>query len=194
MSEHYKRRARHRRVVAILGLSLAGLINLAAEESAEVSVAATPKVEQAPQSTERASPAARSPVLSSYTYNTGGTAQDGDATDGRPEVETPMALFSRVLVFLILLTGLTYAFIHFAKKGKINIGALKHYSADDRLIVSETRMLGNRQYLMVVEYGTQKMLLAVTPGNVQHLCFLESAYEEEVADVMEQEYGRENTV
>ena len=103
-------------------------------------------------------------------------------------------MFSQVLVFLILLTSLAYAFIHYAKKGKINLGALKAYSADNRLIVSESRMLGNRQYLMVVEYGAQKMLLAVSPGRIEHLCYLDSAYEEDLANAMEEEMGNDQQV
>ena len=34
-------------------------------------------------------------------------------------------------------------------------------------------MLGHRQFLVVVEYENQKMLLGVGPGTIEHLCYLE---------------------
>lgn len=41
------------------------------------------------------------------------------------------------------------------------------------LHIKETKALGNRQYLMVVGYGGQKMLLGVTQGSINHLCYLD---------------------
>ena len=41
--------------------------------------------------------------------------------------------------------------------------------SDGRLQVSETRMLGNRQFLMVVEYEESRLLVGVSPGRIELL-------------------------
>lgn len=43
-----------------------------------------------------------------------------------------------------------------------------------KLKVAETRMLGNRQFIMVVEYEEQKILLGVGPGKIDYLTNLSS--------------------
>ena len=57
-----------------------------------------------------------------------------------------------------------------------------------KLVVSESRSLGNRQFLVVVEYENERVLLGVTPGKIDYLCPLptlttptESAIKERVA-------------
>ncbi len=40
------------------------------------------------------------------------------------------------------------------------------------LRIEETRMLGNKQYLVVVSYADKKMLIGVGPGLINHLCYL----------------------
>jgi len=40
---------------------------------------------------------------------------------------------------------------------------------EGRLKVSETRMLGNRQFLMVVEYEDSRLLVGVSPGRIELL-------------------------
>ncbi len=41
-----------------------------------------------------------------------------------------------------------------------------------KLVISETRVLGNRQFLIVAEYESRKMLLGVCPGRIDYLCTL----------------------
>ena len=41
-----------------------------------------------------------------------------------------------------------------------------------RLVIEETRSLGNRQYLIVAAYEEKKLLLGVTPGRIKLLCDL----------------------
>ena len=118
-----------------------------------------------------------------------GALEEDKARDDGPGL---WGMFTQVMVFLIILAGATMGFIHYVKRGKINIGALKTYAADQHLVISESRMLGNRQYLMVVEYGAQKMLLAVTPGRVDHLCFLETPFEEDLAEFEEEDGEQAN--
>lgn len=51
-----------------------------------------------------------------------------------------------------------------------------------KLQISETRMLGNRQFLVVAEYEDRKMLLGVCPGRIDYLATLGGA-EVEFPDV-----------
>ena len=44
-----------------------------------------------------------------------------------------------------------------------------------KLQISETRMLGNRQFLIVAEYEDRKMLLGVCPGRIDYLATLGGA-------------------
>ncbi len=44
-----------------------------------------------------------------------------------------------------------------------------------KLEISETRMLGNRQFLIVAEYENRKMLIGVCPGRIDYLCTLSGA-------------------
>ncbi len=51
-----------------------------------------------------------------------------------------------------------------------------------KLQISEMRMLGNRQFLVVAEYEDRKMLLGVCPGRIDYLATL-AAREQEFADL-----------
>ena len=44
-----------------------------------------------------------------------------------------------------------------------------------KLEISETRMLGNRQFLVVAAYEDRKILLGVCPGRIEYLCTLAGA-------------------
>ena len=41
-----------------------------------------------------------------------------------------------------------------------------------KLEISETRMLGNRQFLVVAAYEDRKILIGVCPGRIDYLCTL----------------------
>ena len=44
-----------------------------------------------------------------------------------------------------------------------------------KLEISETRMLGNRQFLVVADYEDRKILIGVCPGRIDYLCTLAGA-------------------
>ena len=44
-----------------------------------------------------------------------------------------------------------------------------------KLEISETRMLGNRQFLVVAAYEDRKILIGVCPGRIDYLCTLAGA-------------------
>lgn len=45
---------------------------------------------------------------------------------------------------------------------------------EGKLKIAETRMLGNRQFISVVEYGEQKILIGVGPGKIDYLTTLQN--------------------
>jgi flagellar protein FliO/FliZ len=47
-----------------------------------------------------------------------------------------------------------------------------HGLSGKKLLIEETRSLGNRQYLVVAAYEGRKLLLGVTPGRIKLLCKL----------------------
>lgn len=51
----------------------------------------------------------------------------------------------------------------------------KFSKTEGQLKIAETRMLGNRQFLSVVEYGSQKILIGVGPGKIDYLTTLQNS-------------------
>lgn len=101
--------------------------------------------------------------------------------ESSPVVSTPTSLpkqpfgnqdLGRVFGYIVLLTVLAGSGFYLFKNGflfqKNTSGALK------KLQVLEMKSLGNRQFLLVVGYEDQRMLLGVTPGKIDYLCPLDS--------------------
>ena len=93
-------------------------------------------------------------------------------TSSLPKQPSGAQDLGRVLGYLLLLTVLAGSGYYLFKNGfifqKNATGALK------KLQVLEMRSLGNRQFLLVVGYEEQRMLLGVTPGKIDYLCPLDS--------------------
>lgn len=76
----------------------------------------------------------------------------------------------QVLVYFFLLLGILAGGLFFFRNG---FGMLSQKNkAARKLEISETRMLGNRQFLVVAEYEGKKMLIGVCPGRIDYLCNL----------------------
>jgi len=90
------------------------------------------------------------------------------------------SLISRIVMYLIILAAVGFVFVYFFKQGKFMRGIR---SQGNQLKVRETHVLGSKQFLVVVEYGKQKILLGVGPNMINQLCFLESS--EDVSSKME---------
>lgn len=92
----------------------------------------------------------------------------------------PAALFApekstnsnQLIVYFVVLVALAGAGLYFLKRGLPLRGARP---GENRLQLLETKMLGNRQFLVVVQYEDNKVLLGVGPGQIQYLCPLDSA-------------------
>jgi flagellar biogenesis protein FliO len=100
------------------------------------------------------------------------------AQEASPSPTPPPALkapgadeFGRLLGYITLLAAVAGAAIYLVKFG---IPLHRARSKEDRkLNVLEMRPLGNRQFLIVVGYEDNRMLLGVTPGRIDYLCSLE---------------------
>lgn len=83
--------------------------------------------------------------------------------------DTGDSLMWAIFLFVLMVAVLAGLWIWSKKKG-LSIGGVQGTS---HLNICETKPLGNRQFLVVVQYGEQKMLLGVAPGMINHLCYLE---------------------
>ncbi len=82
------------------------------------------------------------------------------------------AVFGMVLStmgYLLVLGGFAVAIWFCFKRGLLRKGSK---NMGNKLNVLESRMLGNRQFLMVVEYEDNKVLLGVGPGKIDYLTSL----------------------
>ncbi|HEX4666423.1 MAG TPA: flagellar biosynthetic protein FliO [Chthoniobacterales bacterium] len=82
----------------------------------------------------------------------------------------------QLAIYLCLLVALLGAGSYFLKNG-FNFLPPKNKGAR-KLSVAETRMLGNRQFLVVAEYEGRRMLLGVCPGRIELLSELGAQAEE----------------
>jgi len=83
------------------------------------------------------------------------------------------SLMWSVILFLFMVMVIA-GFWVYSKWGGNGLRKLAH---SNELKIRETKALGNRQFLVVVEYGEQRMLLGVAPGMINHLCYLEQGSE-----------------
>ena len=80
-----------------------------------------------------------------------------------------------LITYFVVLVVFAAGGIYLIKRGLPLRGAK---SSENHLQLLETKMLGNRQFLVVVRYQDNKMLLGVGPGQIQYLCPLDSADED----------------
>jgi flagellar protein FliO/FliZ len=129
--------------------ALAAALLFASSAFAQEPAAATPLPEPTPASAAPAQPRLATPPPA-YKAEGGSTVQ--------------------LSLYLVLLLGLLAGGAYLLRNGfSIFQPKLK---GERKLQISETRMLGNRQFLIVAEYEGRKMLLGVCPGRIDHLCTL----------------------
>lgn len=139
-----------------------------------------------PAFAQDSAPAEEPPAVEQATTRTATPIPDREYGTARAEGEpatmpgpAPINFWSKfglVIIFLVALCGLAVGVLNYARKGMLPIKALQ---SEGGLRIAESRMLGNKQFLMVVEYDNQKMLLGISPDRIQHLCFLETDFEDE---------------
>ncbi len=114
-------------------------------------------------SSPTASPVEHGRVL--YPANTPQTSPTTGRSNGDPANMPGLA--ASFLMLLALCAGGYYLVRRQAGFAPVSKGQRK-------LVVSESRLLGNRQFLVVVEYENERVLLGVTPGKIDYLCPLPS--------------------
>lgn len=78
---------------------------------------------------------------------------------------------SQVVGYFLALLALVGVGAYFLKRG-LPMRGMK--LGENRLHLLETKMLGNRQFLVVVRYDDNKMLIGVGPNQIQYLCSLDN--------------------
>jgi flagellar biogenesis protein FliO len=82
----------------------------------------------------------------------------------------------QIAIYFVLITALLLAGLYFTRTG-FN-GLLRKGKGEKKLIISEARTLGNRQFLIVAEYENRKMLLGVCPGRIDYLSTLSTGHDD----------------
>ena len=102
----------------------------------------------------------------SPTSEEGGSSERPAALAGAPTV----VMFAGYAVVLVVLGAGVFFFL---KRGGWRQVVKR---SEGRLQVRESRMLGNRQFLMVVEYEDSRLLVGVSPGRIELLTPLSSPH------------------
>ena len=79
----------------------------------------------------------------------------------------------QLTIYLVLLLALFAGGLYLLRNG-FTLFQPK-MKGDRKLEISETRMLGNRQFLVVAAYEDRKILIGVCPGRIDYLCTLAGA-------------------
>ena len=80
----------------------------------------------------------------------------------------------RIVGFLGILSVIAFVFTRFYKGKNIIPSSSKGFG---KIKIADTHSLGNRQFLVVAEYGCEQHLLGVSPNGIQHLTSLKKAGE-----------------
>ena len=94
-----------------------------------------------------------------------------------PEGDT-LWLWFRVIGFLGLLAVGGFLISQYKRKRIVNYPN----SFQGKILVADSCSLGNRQFLVVAQYGMEKHLLGVSPGQVMHLAKLDESAEETIRE------------
>jgi flagellar biogenesis protein FliO len=84
-------------------------------------------------------------------------------------------LFVQILCLLALIVVGSFLFAQLRGRSLKRKRGIKHQK---KLEILETKVLGNRQFLCVVAYEKQRILLGTSPNGLQFLCSLESDKEQ----------------
>ena len=77
----------------------------------------------------------------------------------------PSMLWVRVIAFLGILGAGAYFLTQYNRKIRVKASN----PTDSRLFIADTRAIGNKQYLVVAQYGEDKHLLGVSSNSINHL-------------------------
>lgn len=101
------------------------------------------------------------------------TTAFGDAAAAPISPRTESGATLQITLYLALLLGLFAGGAFLLRNGMALFQP--RFKGERKLEVSETRTLGNRQFLVVATYEDRKVLLGVCPGRIDYLCMLAGA-------------------
>ena len=81
-------------------------------------------------------------------------------------------LWVRVIAFIGVLGASAYFLSQYVNKKRTKLNNKNH----GKIVVADTCSLGNRQFLMVAQYGNEKHLLGVSSSSINHLAKLNENY------------------
>lgn len=79
-------------------------------------------------------------------------------------------LWIRVIAFIGVLGGSAYFLSLYTKKKRSRVIT----NTKGKVVIADTCPLGNRQFLMIAQYGEEKHLLGVSSTSINHLAKLEA--------------------
>jgi flagellar biogenesis protein FliO len=79
-------------------------------------------------------------------------------------------LWIRVIAFLGLMGASAYFLTNYTRKRRVR----SSLSGEGKIVVADTCSLGNRQFLVVAQYGAEKYLIGVSPSSISYLSRLSS--------------------
>ena len=100
-----------------------------------------------------------------------GNAEEAPYSDLIADGESTIGMLVTVIGYLLIIGGMGVAGWYIFRRGLFR----KSFSGKGgKLNIVESRMLGNRQCIMVVEYENNRLLLGVGPGKIDYLTSLDS--------------------
>lgn len=94
--------------------------------------------------------------------------------EGFPQKSPMTTLLMQIIGFLCLLAMGFYLALR-VLKGRSSGGTLFRGSKGRHLDILETKVLGNKQFLVLVAHGRERILIGVSPAGITHLCALEKS-------------------
>ena len=91
-----------------------------------------------------------------------------ESEENLPFTETPP--FLTIGIYIVLMLGVGFVVYKQVWRGGFS---LKRNAGTTGIRITESKPLGNKQYIVVVECDDQRMMLGVGPGFINHLCFLD---------------------
>lgn len=79
-------------------------------------------------------------------------------------------LWIRVIAFIGVLGASAYFLSIYTKNKRSRLSPTKN----GKIVIADTCSLGNRQFLMVAQYGEEKHLVGVSSGSINHLAKIEN--------------------
>jgi len=83
------------------------------------------------------------------------------------------SLVLRSIGFLLLLGAIGFGFSRFSSFRSSSLSRLSGKMG--KINISDCKPLGNRQFLVIAEYGHNKFMLGVSPGKIENLAQLDSS-------------------